>query len=103
MTDEHDVIVVGGGQAGLAIGYLLAREGRRFTILEAAPAPASAWRVPRGADEPWGTRVTCRRAGCWWWAAATRAFRSPKSCRAPTRCISRSAPGRRRCRNASRA
>ena len=40
MTDEHDVIVVGGGQAGLAIGYLLAREGRRFTILEAAtPRP----------------------------------------------------------------
>ena len=45
MTDEHDVIVVGGGQAGLAIGYLLARAGRRFTILEAADAPASAWRA----------------------------------------------------------
>jgi cation diffusion facilitator CzcD-associated flavoprotein CzcO len=28
--------VVGGGQAGLAIGYYLARQGRAFTILEAA-------------------------------------------------------------------
>ena len=44
MTERHDVIVVGGGQAGLAIGYLLARRGLRFTILEAADAPAAAWR-----------------------------------------------------------
>ena len=33
---RREVIVVGGGQAGLAIGYLLAQQGRRFTILEAA-------------------------------------------------------------------
>jgi putative flavoprotein involved in K+ transport len=38
------VIVVGGGQAGLAIGNLLGRQGRRFTILEAADVPAAAWR-----------------------------------------------------------
>ncbi|MEA2226603.1 MAG: putative flavoprotein involved in transport [Solirubrobacteraceae bacterium] len=44
-TDQHDVIIVGGGQAGLAIGYLLARRGRRFTILDAADAPAAAWRA----------------------------------------------------------
>src|SRR3954466_2705523 len=42
--DRREVIVVGGGQAGLAIGYLLARQGRRFTILEAADTPAAAWR-----------------------------------------------------------
>jgi putative flavoprotein involved in K+ transport len=42
---RHEVIVVGGGQAGLAIGYLLGRQGRDFTILEAADAPAAAWRA----------------------------------------------------------
>src|SRR5215213_6684552 len=44
MDDHYDVIVIGGGQAGLAIGYHLARQGRRFTILEAADGPAAAWR-----------------------------------------------------------
>jgi putative flavoprotein involved in K+ transport len=42
--NRHDVIVIGGGQAGLAIGHLLAEQGRRFTILEAADGPAAAWR-----------------------------------------------------------
>ena len=42
---RHDVIVVGGGQAGLAIGYLLAQQGHDFTILEAAAEPAAAWRA----------------------------------------------------------
>ena len=45
MTDRHDVIVIGGGQAGLAIGYLLADRARPFTILEAADAHAAAWRT----------------------------------------------------------
>jgi putative flavoprotein involved in K+ transport len=39
-----EVAVVGGGQAGLAIGYLLARSGRRFVILEAGESVATAWR-----------------------------------------------------------
>ena len=43
-SERREVIVVGGGQAGLAIGYLLAQQGRRFTILEAADTPAAAWR-----------------------------------------------------------
>jgi len=42
--NHYDVVVIGAGQAGLAIGYHLAQQGRRFTILEAADAPATAWR-----------------------------------------------------------
>jgi putative flavoprotein involved in K+ transport len=44
VTTRREVIVVGGGQAGLAIGHFLARQGRDFTILEAAGEPAAAWR-----------------------------------------------------------
>jgi putative flavoprotein involved in K+ transport len=43
-TNRYDVIVVGGGQAGLALGYYLTRQDARFTILEAAAEPAAAWR-----------------------------------------------------------
>ena len=39
-----DVAVVGAGQAGLAIGYHLSRQGRRFAILERGPDLAPAWR-----------------------------------------------------------
>jgi glycine/D-amino acid oxidase-like deaminating enzyme len=42
---RSEVIVIGGGQAGLAIGYYLAEQGRRFMILEAAREPAAAWRA----------------------------------------------------------
>jgi putative flavoprotein involved in K+ transport len=42
--NSHDVIVVGGGQAGLALGYHLAKRATDFTILEAASEPAAAWR-----------------------------------------------------------
>jgi putative flavoprotein involved in K+ transport len=44
LTNHRDVVVVGGGQAGLAIGYHLAKQGTNFTILEAAAEPAAAWR-----------------------------------------------------------
>jgi putative flavoprotein involved in K+ transport len=45
MTERQEVIVVGGGQAGLAIGYFLAQQGRRFVIVEASESPAAAWRA----------------------------------------------------------
>jgi putative flavoprotein involved in K+ transport len=44
ITKHRDVVVVGGGQAGLAVGHFLAEQGRDFTILEAAGQPAAAWR-----------------------------------------------------------
>jgi putative flavoprotein involved in K+ transport len=43
-SDDLEVVVVGGGQAGLTIGYFLAQQGRHFAILEAAEEPAAAWR-----------------------------------------------------------
>jgi putative flavoprotein involved in K+ transport len=43
--DRFEVAVVGAGQAGLSMGYFLAREGRHFTILEAADSIGAAWRT----------------------------------------------------------
>ncbi|MFE7529690.1 ArsO family NAD(P)H-dependent flavin-containing monooxygenase [Kitasatospora sp. NPDC057542] len=43
MTETTDVVVVGGGQAGLAAGYYLRRAGLDFAILDAAEAPGGAW------------------------------------------------------------
>ncbi|GAA5079245.1 ArsO family NAD(P)H-dependent flavin-containing monooxygenase [Streptomyces similanensis] len=44
MTWRADVVVVGGGQAGLAAGYHLRRQGLDFVILDAEAAPGGAWR-----------------------------------------------------------
>lgn len=44
MSARREVVVVGGGQAGLAIGHFLAEQGRDFVILEAASEPAATWR-----------------------------------------------------------
>ena len=39
-----DTVVIGGGQAGLSVGYHLARRGVRFTILEARARVGDSWR-----------------------------------------------------------
>ena len=44
MAERYDVVVIGAGQAGLAAGHFLARQGRRFVILEAGSSVATAWR-----------------------------------------------------------
>ena len=41
---RFDVAVIGAGQAGLAIGHHLLRQGRGFVILEAGSGVATAWR-----------------------------------------------------------
>jgi putative flavoprotein involved in K+ transport len=43
-TSSYEMVVVGAGQAGLAMGYFLARQGRGFVILERAAEIAPAWR-----------------------------------------------------------
>ncbi|WP_329212329.1 ArsO family NAD(P)H-dependent flavin-containing monooxygenase [Streptomyces sp. NBC_01708] len=43
MTPDTDVVVIGGGQSGLAAGYHLRRLGVDFVILDAQPTPGGAW------------------------------------------------------------
>src|SRR5262245_41739112 len=47
MTEPErlDVIVIGGGQAGLVTGYYLARRGLRFVILDAHARIGDGWRT----------------------------------------------------------
>lgn len=42
--DRLEVAVIGVGQSGLAIGHFLAKQDRRFTILEASDSIGTAWR-----------------------------------------------------------
>jgi putative flavoprotein involved in K+ transport len=42
--DDFEVVVIGAGQAGLAMGYFLARRGRHFEILDRGDSIAAAWR-----------------------------------------------------------
>lgn len=44
MSDVHDVIVIGGGQAGIAMGYLLKQKGISFVILDANERVGDSWR-----------------------------------------------------------
>ncbi|GGL93405.1 ArsO family NAD(P)H-dependent flavin-containing monooxygenase [Micromonospora yangpuensis] len=44
MSGSCDVVVVGGGQAGLAAGYYLRRARLDHVILDAQPQPGGAWR-----------------------------------------------------------
>jgi len=43
-TERFQTVIVGGGQAGLAVGYHLARRGRRFVILDASQRTGDSWR-----------------------------------------------------------
>jgi putative flavoprotein involved in K+ transport len=43
-TDSYDTIVIGGGQAGLSVGYHLAKRNTRFVILDDNERVGDAWR-----------------------------------------------------------
>jgi len=47
MSQRINTVIVGGGQAGLAISYYLKQEGREHVVLERAAAVANAWRNER--------------------------------------------------------
>jgi putative flavoprotein involved in K+ transport len=44
MNSQFDVIIIGGGQVGLAMGYQLRKRGSRFVILDANERVGDAWR-----------------------------------------------------------
>jgi putative flavoprotein involved in K+ transport len=45
MTTQHqETLIIGGGQAGLAVGHHLAKLGRRFLILDAGARLGDSWR-----------------------------------------------------------
>jgi putative flavoprotein involved in K+ transport len=47
MADSVDTLIVGGGQAGLAMSYYLAQQGRPHVVLEQAAQAGEAWRNHR--------------------------------------------------------
>src|SRR5207247_2570078 len=44
-VEEFDTIVIGGGQAGLSVGYYLKKRGRPFVILDANERIGGSWRT----------------------------------------------------------
>src|SRR5512133_479473 len=44
-TETFETVVIGGGQAGLAVGYYLKKQGRPFVILDANERIGGSWRT----------------------------------------------------------
>jgi hypothetical protein len=44
-AEQFETVIIGGGQAGLSVGYHLARRDRRFVILDANQRIGDAWRT----------------------------------------------------------
>ena len=43
-TERFETVIIGGGQAGLSVGYHLKKRGRSFVILDASERVGDAWR-----------------------------------------------------------
>jgi cation diffusion facilitator CzcD-associated flavoprotein CzcO len=43
-VETHDIVIIGGGQMGLSLGYYLRRAKADFLILDAEDGPGGAWR-----------------------------------------------------------
>src|SRR5215204_6387558 len=43
-SEYFDAVIIGGGQAGLSVGYHLKKQGRPFVILDANERIGDAWR-----------------------------------------------------------
>ena len=46
-TRKINTVIVGGGQAGLAMSYYLKQKGREHVVLDRAPTVTNAWRNER--------------------------------------------------------
>ena len=44
-AERFESVIIGGGQAGMAVGYHLAKQGRPFVILDAGARVGDAWRT----------------------------------------------------------
>ena len=47
MSESIDTVIVGGGQAGLAVSYYLTQQGGAHVVLERSSQAANAWRNQR--------------------------------------------------------
>src|SRR5215208_1714336 len=43
-VERYETVIVGGGQAGLSVGYHLKKQGRSFVILDASERIGDSWR-----------------------------------------------------------
>ena len=43
-SEQHETVVIGGGQAGLAAGYFLKQHGRKFVVLDGGQRIGDSWR-----------------------------------------------------------
>ena len=74
-AERFDTVIVGGGQAGLATGYHLAKRGRSFVILDASERIGDPWRKRWDSLQAVLARGVRRAAGHALPGAAERRFR----------------------------